>query len=125
MAQFAIKGHPTRGSEVIALLEMLGGNNSYHNCCGAFRTRIYFINKNNYIESCDSMHHLDYTQFTLEEFEEKFPHKVGDKVLYKTYGLYLKIKSMLWNEEKEQVFYRLDSNMLFVASIDELQPYKE
>lgn len=27
MAQLAIKRHPTRGSEVIALLEMLGGEN--------------------------------------------------------------------------------------------------
>ena len=40
MANLAIKGHITRGNEVIALLEMLGGNNIdkligiyYHNDC--------------------------------------------------------------------------------------------
>lgn len=33
MAQLAIQGHSTRGSEVIALLEMLGGINS-HNLYG-------------------------------------------------------------------------------------------
>jgi hypothetical protein len=32
---------------------------------------------------------------------------------------------MLWNVEKEQVFYRLESNKLFVATADELQPRKE
>jgi hypothetical protein len=32
---------------------------------------------------------------------------------------------MCWNKEKEQVFYRLDSNKLFVATADELEPLKE
>jgi hypothetical protein len=32
---------------------------------------------------------------------------------------------MLWNVEKERVFYRLGSNKLFVATADELKPYKE
>lgn len=32
---------------------------------------------------------------------------------------------MLWNIEKEQVFYRLESNKLFVATADELKPRKE
>ena len=29
MANLAIKGHATRGKEVIGILEMLGGKNSY------------------------------------------------------------------------------------------------
>jgi hypothetical protein len=32
---------------------------------------------------------------------------------------------MLWNVEKEQVFYRLGSNKLFVATADELKLCKE
>lgn len=59
--------------------------------------------------------------FTLEEFLEKFPYKVGDKVLYKIYNVYSSIKSMTWNEEKEQVIYRLDSPKLWVATADEIE----
>lgn len=124
MAKLAIKGHPTRGEEVIEILEMLGGKNN-NLCCGEFIGRIYFINENGYIEGGSKMHKLDYLQLTLEEFLKKFPYKIGDKILYKTYGIYSKIKTMLWNEEKEQVFYRLESNKLFVATADELQPRKE
>lgn len=124
MAQLAILGHPSRGKEIIRLLEMLGGKNDNH-CCGRFVNRIYFINENGYIESCDKMHHLDYLQLTLEDFLQKFPYKVGDKIVYKIYGIHSKIKTMLWNVEKEQVFYRLESNKLFVATTDELKPYKE
>lgn len=36
MARLAIRGHETRGKEVIELLEMLGGKNDNH-CCGAFQ----------------------------------------------------------------------------------------
>lgn len=30
MAKLAIKGHPTRGKEIIEILEMLGGINKYN-----------------------------------------------------------------------------------------------
>ena len=50
MAQLAIKGHPTRGGEVIQMLEMLGGENNYSRHCG------YNPNFNTiyYIDSSDS-----------------------------------------------------------------------
>lgn len=125
MATLAIKGHPTRGRDIIQLLEMLGGRNS-NNCTGQYINRIYFMNKCGYIESTDDIKlQLYCATYNLEEFEEKFPYKVGDKILYKVYGIYSKIKSMLWNKEKEQVFYHLDSNKLFVATADELKPLKE
>lgn len=34
MANLAIKGHATRGKEVIEILEMLGGENGYHRLAG-------------------------------------------------------------------------------------------
>lgn len=125
MARLAIQGHLMRGSEVIALLEMLGGKNN-NSVGGAICTYIYFINDDNNIELL-KLSKVDETFviFTLEEFEEKFPYKVRDEVLYKTYGIYLKIKSMRWNKEKNRVFYRLDSNKLFVATVDELKPCKQ
>jgi hypothetical protein len=119
MAQLAIKGHATRGNEVIEILEMLGGENRFQRE-GDNKDRFYYIDKNKYIQTtCGS---LSYTLFTLEEFLAKFPYKVGDEVLYKTYGIYSKIRTMLWNVEKERVFYRLESNKLFVATADELKP---
>ena len=125
MAVLAIKGHPERGKEVIKILEMMGGINKL--ALNGTQIDSYY-----YIDNIDSKIHLgfsiypyDYTIYTLEEFLEKFPYKIGDKVLYKIYGIYSKIKSMLWNVEKEQVFYRLDSNKLFVATADELKPCKE
>lgn len=119
----AIKGHLTRGKEVIEILKMFGaenkcqlnGNNdgcAYYVNNGEIMTD-YIINLNNII--C----------FTFEEFIVKFPYKVGDKVLYKIYNVYSSIKTMTWNEEKEQVIYRLDSKNLWVATADELQPRKE
>ena len=125
MANLAIKGHPTRGKEVIEILEMLGGKNT-HNLYGDENYAYYTIDSDkeikggSYVFGDEQLCH-----FTLEKFEEEFPYKVGDKILYKVYGIYSKIKTMLWNKEKEQVFYRLESNKLFVATADELKPYKE
>lgn len=128
MAQLAIKSHPTRGEEVVGILSMLGGIQcGYGSNCKGF----YFIDDCKNIVAYDNIpeHRKNgFIIFTLEEFLEKFPYKVGDKVLYKIYGIHSKIKSMLWNKEKEQVFYRLESNKLFVATSDELKPiypYKE
>jgi hypothetical protein len=125
MAQLAIIGHTTRGKEVIEILEMLGGVNT-HNLYGDEKYTYYTIDSDKEIKGgiyvfCDE----DLLSFALEEFLEKFPYKVGDKVLYKTYGIYSAIRTMKWNSEKEQVFYRLDSKNLFVASTDDLKPYKE
>lgn len=120
MAQLAIKGHKEKGAEVIALLEMLGGENPYA-ISTAVEGLLYTIsNYDNRIVACFPTD--KFASLTLEEFLGKFPYKVGDKVLYKIYGIHSKIRSMLWNKEKEQVFYRLESNKLFVATADELKP---
>lgn len=82
MKRLAIKGHATRGSEVIGLLKMLGGNN-YNQCSGGFINSIYFINDNGYIEASGQLQHLEYHQMSLEEFLVEYPYKVGDKVRLK------------------------------------------
>ncbi len=81
----AIKGHPTRGRGVIQLLEILGGR----------RTEVINANDEDfyyYIDKfadngiyCTALNG-DYAPFTLEEFEEKFPYKVGDVVVNHKYG---------------------------------------
>jgi hypothetical protein len=123
MAQLAIRGHATRGKEVIEILEMMGGKNPYAISADAEDLAFTIRDDDNYIIACYPTGKFVF--FTLEEFLEKFPYKVGDKVLYKTYGIYSAIKTMKWNAEKEQVFYRLDSKNFFVATADELKPCKE
>lgn len=123
MARLAIKGHPTRGNEVIEILKMLGGKNALKHSGNNVKVLYYISPIQEKQILCSDMYNLvDYIVLTLEEFLEKFPYKVEDKVLYKIYEMRSKIKSMLWNKEKEQVFYRLESNKLFVATSDELKP---
>jgi hypothetical protein len=81
----AIKGHPTRGKEVIELLEMLGG----HNVCrlNGREQLPHWVADNNYICNKFSKKCKDILlTFTLEEFLEKYPYKVGDRVVYTKFG---------------------------------------
>ena len=86
--KLAIKGHPTRGKEVINLLEMLGGkNNCHYDGSDGF---VYFIEKNDKSSTYCGKECLkntgEYIIYELEEFLEKYPYKVGDKVEYIKYN---------------------------------------
>lgn len=83
MTQLAIKGHATRGNEVIEILEMLGGKISNRELYGNVPHYGYYIHDNGYISLMHCSLLKNVIVFTLEEFLEKFPYKVGDKVLYK------------------------------------------
>ena len=128
--KLAIKGHPKRGNEVIERLEMLGGINKLD-------LKGTQIDSYYYIDSIDSKIHLglsiypyDYTIYTLEEFLEKFPYKVGDKVQYKgaisCSSIYV-IEKMKW--EDNQVKYIICDlywkNCKCTVMSKDLQPYKE
>ena len=135
MTQLAIKGHETRGEEVIQLLEMLGGVNYFNLDSTADRYCYYIDNNDNKIHlNCLPANIENVIVFTLEEFEEKFPYKVGDKVLYipenKTYF----IRKMFWKNDK--VVYELSDEIytegcsmpdtiIFDVDVVKLQPYKE
>lgn len=119
MAQLAIKGHATRGTEVIEILEMLGGNNK--EWIGDDVFSVYFINEDkNIIHS--SVNYSIMKVFTLEEFLEKFPYKVGDKVSSK-YLNNCKISKMEWESINNKVIYKLQGMGWY--AVNELQPYKE
>lgn len=97
MAQLAIKGHPTRGKEVIEILEMFGGK-SNGNMNGYNDDLYYYIAKYGLIYGSGIEYEelaCNYSLFTLEEFEEKFPYKVGDCVVNHKYGKG-DITQMLW-----------------------------
>lgn len=96
MAQLALKGHPTRGKEVIEILEILGGKNS-NNLKAISKSYFYYIKD----AIIDNMSYLEmaftegFKTYTLEEFEEKFPYKVDDVVVNHKYGKG-DITQMLW-----------------------------
>ena len=124
--KLAIKGHPTRGKEVIELLEMMGGTNPFSKndgmVIGNKTTNCYYISEDtatkyiswDYIgpEEIDK-----YEIFTLEEFLEKYPHKVGDKVV-DCYGNSLTIKSMNWLDDIETMVYDFEDAVIVLAAED-------
>ena len=74
--KIAIQGHPTRGKEIISLLESFG--NTKTNLSGDGLVHTYYIDEYNVIRYANAP--KDYKVYTLEEFETQFPFKIGDKV---------------------------------------------
>lgn len=125
MAILAIKGHATRGEEIIEILEMLGGKN-ITNLNGEYHDMIYIINSSYYGEITYMPYRTDaYIVFTLEGFLEKFPYKVGDKVITDD-GDKADIVGMVWDNDINDVFYKIQiCNEVFKYPKECLQLYKE
>lgn len=125
MATLAIKGHPTRGRDIIQLLEMLGGRNS-NNCTGQYINRIYFINKYGYIESTDDIKlQLYCATYNLEEFEEKYPDKVGDRVCFPDdLSTPFTINKMWWDENANELLCSFIEDDIEVPVVG-IRTYKE
>ncbi len=126
----AIKGHATRGKEVIEILGILGGSNAFGHI-GNNPRAIYHINENykNFIICSETKKVCDYIIFTLEEFLEKFPYKVGDKVTHNM-GILMNVVHMRWDAGCNVIRYDIqspvDNNYNLKAMLAEhLQPYKE
>lgn len=114
MATLAIKGHETRGEEVIQRLEMLGGKNDYFKLDGKITHFYYYIYGENIYQAQLSRAkyvNTDLCLFTLEEFEKKYPYKVGDNVMYRGNRLLdtCKIVNMRWDKDKGECLYYLDN----------------
>ena len=104
--RLAIKGHPTRGKEVIELLEMMGGSN-IHNLSGN-DIYAYYIIKGFKNEIHDELYIFDNENiyyFTLEEFLEKYPFKLNDKVIDKADGCPGVVCEMKWDEDVSDMKY--------------------
>ena len=135
--KLAIKGHPTRGKEVIELLEMMGGVNvdSHKGHFPDEWKSSYYIYGDNTIQFArdEFLLKLNFVIFTLEEFLEKFPFKVGDKVYIKvdpnanclgSEKIYGEIESAMWVEKFGHVVYKLkDYSGIFYR--EELHPHEE
>ena len=130
MSNLAIKGHPTRGKDVIGILEMLGGKDEWFIFDGDLVNYYHYIGNGNniYRSPLSCIDEKNTIVFTLEEFLEKYPYKVGDKVTYaNSTEKYYIISNMYW--KWDMVIYDAisedKSSNLESYSADKLQPYKE
>lgn len=123
--KLAIKGHPERGKEVIELLEMMGGVN----------TRCHSGKYGKLCVHCDVIYSTaeiiprNYVLYTLEQFEQKFPFKIGDNVSYINNNgeiINTSILGMAWHEEKHTMWYQLATGATrFVENIWKTMKQKE
>lgn len=123
MANLAIKGHKTRGKEVIEILEMLGGK-SYTGLAykGEDPDRYYCIDKEtNFINA--SLILKEFQVFSIEEFFEKFPYKVGDRVRVPEYESEVRISKMYWDGNEVQ--YEVVTDEVEWYSAKELNEFNE
>ena len=118
--ELGITGHTTRGDEVIKILETLGGKNCCYRLTGYNDKYFYYISYE-YKYICNSYIGPDeikgYKIFSLEDFLEKFPYKVGDKVnIYAQKddiegGFYIEvaeITSMRWDPTHCRIVYKME-----------------
>ena len=125
MSNLVIKGHETRGKEVIQLLEMLGGVN-YFNLEGVETEGFYYIySGNNKIYHCLDISAVNVIVYTLEEFLEKFPYKVGDKVIIKAKNQEAIIDKIVWCCNTITYWLKYDGIIEGNWRVEHLQPYKE
>lgn len=123
--RLAIQGHATRGDEVIELLEMIGGNNIYN--FSGFDGYAYYVigGYQNEIRAGEYIFgDEDMCFFTLEEFLEKYPYKVGDKVTLDN-----KLCSIIWMcWECNNIYYYVEgTDSMFAKKVtaEKLKSYKE
>lgn len=124
MANLAIKGHATRGKEVIEILTMLGGK-THTTLCGNLIFRGYYIGLDGFI---DYKYHSVFSNsilYSLEEFLKKFPYRVGDRVKVCGDNLGI-IIGMRWENGYVVYKVKLTKNGYETSKTSEnLQPYEE
>lgn len=108
-----IKGHESRGNEIIELLKMLGGKTRRTTVVdGSDADYYYTIIDDGYIDGifyADKRLNFDiYTFFTLEDFLKENPFKIGDLVDRNIDYVSCIIDDMRWNTEKCCVEYHLN-----------------
>lgn len=122
--KLAIRGHSTRGKEVIKLLEMMGGSNIYQHD-GEANAYSYYVSGNVILHDRLSIaEDDDFEIFTLQGFLEKFPFMIGDKVLIPGYESEVRICDMSWDGyEIQYMVYRCDEKEWWLA--EELLKYND
>lgn len=121
----AIKGHYTRGEEVIKILEMLGGRNVGNLDGNAIYYYYTIMNDKKIIGAAFYLKAIDdkFYILSLEEFLEKFPYKVGDKVYNIIHNENQTITDLAWDSKENEVVYQTNNNEY--VFVNYLQPYKK
>ena len=115
IGNLAIKGHETRGKEVIEILEMMGGVNSkeaFGDLPNNWNVGYYIFDGVISVSEVEILTKKKFNIYTLEEFLNKFPYKVGDKVNISSYKN-IHIDNMKWN----------NNEMLYEVFINETEWY--
>lgn len=112
-----IRGDEDHGSEVISLLKSLGGIDTGE-WKGTDPTKIYFINRTTghidaisiiVFDDYDVKALLEYVRMTYEEFWQKYPFIIGDRVKHTDPNLGVgTIYKMKWDPVMEEVKYDVD-----------------
>ena len=123
--KLAIKGDKERGNEVIALLKMLGGDNTHkltgHIGDDIVDPKVYFLDKLDirweYFGCLENDGRLkEMKVFTLDEFYKKHPYKIGYWVRIPEYESEVRISKMKWNGYNiEYMVYRNDNEDWYTA----------
>lgn len=129
MGRLALRGHSTRGAEVIAILEMYGGVN-YNNALGSNPGGIYFIEADNIVsDTIRRVNHEEFTILTLEDYLKKYPCKVGEFVNVNLYnGEYFadEIIKIIWGSKEEGPFYITKHGYArTIEDVEYIVPYDE
>ena len=108
MKKLAIKGHATRGNEVLDLLKNLGGKKNQLNYKCLQPLNLYYI-KDGCIKLIDcrkkdpsSAYFTNWEIYTLEKFEEKYPYKIGAKIKVPGFESESLINEMEWDGDEIQ-----------------------
>lgn len=117
--KLAIKGHVSRGKEVIELLKMMGGEN-FNNYDGKMESLYFLIDIDNIIKYGSNFNDNFLVYFTLEEFLEKYPFKVGDKIFLYDNITEGRVTGMEWDENKETVKYCVYTSAEYWCDVEEL-----
>ena len=112
-----IRGDENRGDEIMALLKSLGGIDT-GDWSGTDPTKIYFINRTSGIidaisiivfDDYDVKVLLEYVRMTYDEFWQKYPFMIGDRVKHTDPNLGVgTICKMRWDPVMEEVKYDVD-----------------
>ena len=126
--KLAILGHEYRANEIKKLLEILGGKDAYDFKCSNPNRLYYVLDEYVYWDYNDSsiVEENNFEVFTLENFLDKFPFKIGDFVNIPEYESEVRICKMKWcslSEHIEYLVYRNDDEEWYTAK--ELLEYND
>ena len=95
MKKLGIKGHKTRGEEIIKILKTLTNGRNEKGFFACDPNELYVVNGDGIIEQA---YDWNFTEIlTLEEFLNKYPYKIGDKVRIPEYESEVRISDMKWD----------------------------